>query len=238
MESMVLIPLLMATLATPAETVIFYYETRPPLTYVEGQGLGGLVGGPAYAAMQAAAVPASLVEAPFKRHMALIEQNRERACAIGRFKTPERERLGRYSLPIYRDGSFVAMVRAGDHRMGNGSKLLPLLGRRDIRVVLKEGYSYGPTLDAALAQMQAQRINTPDTGSGIVRMVAMNMADLTFAAEEEARTLLAEHDEQRGVVAVRRFGDMPPGELRYFFCSKQVPDSVMDRLNAALPPLK
>ncbi|QDQ27961.1 transporter substrate-binding domain-containing protein [Chitinimonas arctica] len=217
-----------------AELLLIYYENRVPYTQFRNGALGGLLGEPAMAALTRAGIMLELREAPFNRHMALIEKNLEYACAVGRFKTPERLMLGKFSQPFYRDRPPVALVRADNTKLKGINSLQALLATPGLRLVQPEGYSYGEVLDSWMNNAKAQLVRVSESNLSLARMVVRRLADASVFAAEEAEGLQALLRDEGVELALRHYPDAPPGSLRYFFCSKQVDEVVMRRLDAAI----
>lgn len=217
--------------------LIVYYESRPPYTERQGEALTGLLGQPAIAALQRAGIDFLLRESPFNRHMAIINRNLEPACAIGRFKTAEREALGKFSEPFYRDQAFVGLIRTGSPRLHNRSRFDTLLSDPRLVVLARENYSYGSYADRLLPQAAARIVRTPATHADMARMVLRQMADLMLLTADEADSVRQSQPGAAHELAVLRFDDMRQGETRHFYCSKQVEDALLQKLNAQIPPL-
>src|SRR6202035_3376932 len=94
-----------ASEAARAETPItFMYAERPPFTETRQDGsVGGIVGKPVFAAVQAAGIPAEWAATPAARQLEIIRQNDSRSCAFGWFKTTERQSFARYTKAISQD---------------------------------------------------------------------------------------------------------------------------------------
>jgi len=126
----------------------------------------------------------------------------------------------------------VVIVRHGFEPQTDS--LAQLLKRNDVRILVKEGLTYGGYINDLLgttrAKVSAFTVEQPQ----LVRMVAAGRADLMFAPREEAEYLVTGHESGTESVQVLTFGDIPAGEPRYLFCSRQVDRATMTKLNAAI----
>ena len=214
--------------------VVLHYNPRPPyLSVVDGQ-LVGLTGSPAAAAFRAAGVAVALVETPAARQLKVLEAGRGPDCAVGWFKNPQREAFAKFSKPIYRDQPPVALRLAGAEQPADGQPVESLLSSKTMVLLVKQSYSYGAGLDALIEQHQPKRISTTDESRLMLKSLVLRVADYMFMAPEEVGPTIAAAGFERVQFKVVKPGAMPAGEYRYILCSKQVPDTVMERLNAAI----
>lgn len=217
-----------------AADLVLYFEERPPLMSRQGDQLIGMQGAPAMAALQRAGLTAELREAPVARQVAMIARNAEPACALGLYRTAEREKVGRYSrLPVYSSPPQSLMIRK-DGRLKDVHRFAALVQSPGVTLALRHGYSYGAETDKALAEGSAKIIRSSDHSMARVRLVLLGMADAALFTEEEGEALLKALGEGGAALELRRLPDAPPGEGRFFFCSKALPDRQMQALDDAM----
>jgi polar amino acid transport system substrate-binding protein len=145
---------LLAAAAVPAsdEVLTLHYQVRPPYSSVAASGsVEGLAATPAGEALRRADLPFRWVETPPQRQLALIQGGSGRHCGLGWFRNAEREALGKFSQPIYRDEPFGAIVRS-ELPIASGVRSSDLIADVRYPVLVKESFSYGPELDALLAR--------------------------------------------------------------------------------------
>ena len=228
------LPALLASPLAWADPIILHYNLRPPyLLAVNGQ-LQGLTGSPAATAFQSAGVAFSLMETPATRQLKLLEEGRGQDCAVGWFKNPQREVFAKFTKPIYRDQPQVALLRAGTERLVDGESIDKLLANKGIVLLVKQSYSYGHGLDALIEQYQPLRVTTTDESRFMLKSIQLRAADYMFMAPEEVDPTIAAAGFERAQFKVAKLSGMPAGEHRYIMCSKQVPDALMVKLNAAI----
>lgn len=217
-----------------AADLVLYYEERPPLMSRQDQQLTGLQGGPAMAVLQRAGLAVELREAPVARQVAMITRNTEPACALGLYRTAEREKIGKYSrLPVYRSPPQSLMIRK-DGRLSDVHRFATLVQTPAVSLVLRLGYSYGAETDKALAEGRARIVRSSDHSMARARLVLLGMADATLFTEEEGEALIKQLGEAGAALELRRLADAPPGEGRFFFCSKSVPDRQLRAIDEAM----
>lgn len=228
--------LLAAGAAAPAGAadLVLYYEERPPLMSRQDNQLTGVQGGPASAILQRAGLTAELREAPVARQVAMITRNNEPACALGLYRTAEREKLGRYSrLPVYSSPPQSLMIRR-DGRLKDVYRFAGVIQSPAVTLALRVGYSYGAETDKALAESSARLLRSSDHSMARARLVLLGVADATLFTEEEGEALIKQLGEAGAALELRRLPDAPPGEGRYFFCNKALPDKQLKAIDDAM----
>jgi uncharacterized protein (TIGR02285 family) len=216
------------------EAITIHYHNRRPFYMRDGDRVHGLVIDPIARAFEAAGITYVWRETPAKRQLEIIAAGEERSCGAGWFKTPEREAFARYSLPIYRDNPFVAVVRAADDFLDGRPTLEQAFKDKRLHLLVKKGYSYGPSIDKLLQTLAPQRITTTADNQDILKMIEHHRADYSLITEEEASDLLEGPEVGGDRFKIVRFADMPEGGKRYIICSKKVSEEEMARLDAAI----
>lgn len=231
-----------ASLGAVAQAValplVVYYEERPPLMSRSGEQLVGAQGAPATAVLQRAGFSVEWREAPVARQVLLIERNAEPACALGLYRTAEREKLGRYSrLPIYSSSPQGLMIRK-DGRLKEVNRFAAAVSPASTTLVLRHGYSYGAETDQVLAVSQARKIRSADNSLARARLVLLGVADATLFTVEEGEALIRQLGDAGAALDLRLYPDTPTGAGRYLFCSHRVTDRQMRALDDAMAQLR
>lgn len=226
--------LFVAASSVAGDAVIATYSLRPPYLLQTAGGMpGGLIGTPAVAAFQAAGIDVVWTQLPTNRQLAMIKDPAAHSCALGWFRTPERERYAKFSKAIYRDKDWVLLART-DFDPGEGYTLEGLLMRPSTRVLVKDNYSYGAHIDALMARLKPNvAVSTANTAQ-MLQSVSAGAVDFTYLSLEEAQYLLAQDGAAVKKLRMLQPKDMPRGGERYIMCGKGVPDDVIARLNKAI----
>ncbi len=221
---------------TLAPVTVHYFE-RKPLHYLNDNGqVVGILVAPIEQSFNKAGIPMVWQQTPINRIVATLKANDGRDCAAGLYKSPEREAFARFSLPIYHDKPLVALSRA-DFAAPGTTTARELLSLPHTRLVLKQGFFYGRYLEPLIDKMSpAQVLRVSDEVASMVRMVQVSAADIVILTEEESEVYANPQGAGDGV-RVLRLSDVPAQEYRYLACSKNVPQQVIDRLNAAIATL-
>lgn len=208
------------------------YQERPPYTSLRPDAtVEGLVATPVQQALARAGIAARWELTPSQRQLLLVQSGQEPVCALGWFRNPEREKLGLFSRPLYRDLPMGGLVRA-DATVADGQSLQAALASPQFTVLTKEGYSYGADIDRWLIQLPGRRASTGSEPLQLVRMLLARRADLLLVAPEEGQLLikLAATDQLRLV----RFSDIGPGLERHLYCNSSVGADLIRRIDREL----
>jgi polar amino acid transport system substrate-binding protein len=221
-------------LCAAQQMVDLMYNDRPPYIIAQADGsAAGLTATPAIDAFRRAGIPVEWKRVPTNRQLTIIGQGSGNDCAIGWFKNAERERFAKFTKPIYRDKPTVLLANRWFAPPPDAS-LRDLLARPDVRVLVKDRFSYGPYIDGLLAEMKPLLIRTTNENRQMVAMIKANRADFMFVSEDEADYLVEQAGFNSDDFRLLHPDDMPAGEKRYLICSKHVDDSIIARLNAAI----
>lgn len=232
MRRPLLVWLACAPLLATAQTLTLHYQERPPYSQSQPDGqVRGLVADPAVRALQQAGIAFVWARTPSQRQLALIQtEGSGLHCGIGWFRTEQRAALGRFSAALYRDQPFAALVRSAAWPAASASATT-LLADRQLRLLVKDGYSYGPRLDRLIAQAAHPPQRTSVDPPQMARMLASERADWMIVAPEEAQSLAATGLRQVSL------SDEPEGPTRHLYCNFGVPAAWIERFDRALAAL-
>lgn len=221
-----------------APPIILAYHERPPY-YVTGEDnlLTGLVGEPARMALQRSGLQFTVQRMPPRRQLNSIQNNTERICAVGWFKTPEREHYARFTWPLYQDKSTSMLTRADVKLSSPNPTIHEVFATADLRLLTKHGYSYGEYIDSALQQTPPASIVTTSGSTGkMLEMIAAGKADYAVMATEEAEDAIVTSGMPE-IFRLVELRDVPQGNKRHIMCSRQVEPEEISRLNSAIPQI-
>lgn len=210
-----------------------HYQSRPPYSSNNAGQAVGLLVDPLVEALQRAGLVFAWVETPSQRQLGLIQSGRGLDCGLGWFRNPEREVLGKFTRPLYRDRPFMALTRRDDG-IAPDKTLASLLGAGRSTVLVKDGYSYGAAVDAVLGQHPGAVRRTSAESLQMVRMIEAGRAGWMIVAPEEAEVLLQQLPDVAAGLKLVPIAGMADGNTRHLYCSRAVPDAVIEQINRAL----
>lgn len=222
---------------TPQAPLLLHYQDRPPYTQGHSDGsVRGLLATPVAAALSRAGVAWRWVQTPAQRQLAIVQNGTGPDCAIGWFRNPQREAVGKFSRALYRDRPLAALARRSA-ALPNPSSLDDLLRSASLRLLVKDGFSYGARVDRLLQTLPAPRVTTTSETHLHVGMLLAGRADWMLVAPEEAEVLLSQAGARAESLQVVPLSDMDAGSERHLYCSPAVPDALLQRIDAALQAL-
>ncbi len=131
----------------------------------------------------------------------------------------------------------IGLALFSNINIDSGSSLEQVLQNRELRLLVKDGYSYGEHIDALIHKIDPRRIKTTVENMNMLRMIALDRADYFFIAEEEASELIRQSEFKPGDFKYIHFSDSPDGGQRHLWCSKQVSQQSLNRINKAIAEL-
>lgn len=222
-----------------------HYFDIPPMMYTDGQGraAGSLVERLRKAWPAELAMP-PLVPAPLKRSLQDILQSAEPICLVGVFKTPERAAGAWFSGPLYRESPSVFLAtRSAALRMRKFPSAQALVEDPGLRLLLTDGASYGPQLDAWLRQRGAGVLRVSAPPARQVHMLLRGHADFMFTDLDEASHLLRDLGTAARALEVVMLPGMVESPTRHLMCQRELDrrwletvDEALRKLDNALPP--
>lgn len=215
-------------------SVTLHYNDRFPYLWKTADGVEGLTATPAAVSFTRAGIPFEWQNTPTKRQMKILSDNEDCDCAVGWFKNPEREKFARYTLPIYQDKQQIALTRADNELIQNGMTVDAVLANVELKLAVKDGYSYGAFLDEKIALHKPAIDTTASENINMLKKIHEKRADYFFIAPEEADSLIEISTLPKQDFKYISFADMPKGEERYILCSKRVGIEIIQKLNTAI----
>lgn len=229
--------LLIYSMPVNAEDPIqLYYSDRIPYALTDGQGeVHGLCATPAANAFRQAGIPFQWKKMPFKRQLETIKYNKKLACGIGWFKNPERESFARFTDMIYQDKPMISISKKGKNTIAGHKNLKSLLTDTKVKILIKDGFSYGVYIDALINKYGPQTVVVANsTNIQMLKMILSGRADYFFMSEEEAGHTISSAGYDVSQFQLQHYEDMPDGNRRYIICSQQVSPEIIDLLNQSL----
>ncbi|QSI78624.1 substrate-binding periplasmic protein [Niveibacterium microcysteis] len=223
---------LAATVTHAEEPISLLYNPRVPYSYIDHGVVTGTIVTPVSHALTRAGIPFVWVETPFRRQLAIVRANTGRDCMAAAFRDPERETYGRFSQPILQNEQMALVVpKTAEAKFRRYGSLSSALADRTMRLLIKEGYSYGAAINASLATRAEANVAAYDEAQSIVRMLHEGMADALLMTTQEAKQTFMQKGLSPEDFAYVIYPDTPPGEWRHLFCSFKVPAHAIDAIN-------
>jgi len=221
----------------PTSLTVTYLE-RPPYYWTENGQARGFLLDLTRRILDQAGVPATYVPLPPNRILDDLRHNQAPSCSIGWFKNPERESYANFSLPIYRDKPLVLLTTKGQAELFHAYRTLKDVFR-DPSLIMAQvaSFSYGEMVDRLQKEILVRNLTVSTSQSVLPQLIAQGRASYMLVAPEEIPTLLRSARLDPDLFIELPMEDIPAGNLRYLICSKNVPQSDLARINAAITAL-
>ena len=221
-----------------AEPLTLGYLSRPGFAeMVDGKPAGAFL--PIAAdAVAKAGVEVTWQALPQKRLIEQVAQDTANYCAVGIYRTPEREAFAKFSAPFYRDKPFVVVATTAKEAEIKAHKgLMDLMADANQKLGAIDGFSYGREIDAQIKTMGDKVDHAVVTPDKIVAKVAAGRDSYMLAAPEEFAIAVKQSGANATDLAQIAFSDIPQGAQRHFMCSKSVDDATIAKLSAGISSL-
>lgn len=218
-----------------AETLDIHYFEYPPYYHRPENGqASGIIVDLARRVFAEAGVEPKFSFVPAKRILHEI-QGGSPAASLGWFKTPERERLALFSLPIYVNRpAGVFFLREDEDRFRPYDTLEGLLQSGDFFFGRVQGLSEGRDLDEMLAKYQDKTVQVAADSIRLLKMLQCRRFDFMLMPPEEVDVLLEAAGASRDHFMIKAMSDIPSGNLRYIMYSKTVSPDLIRRVDQAI----
>ena len=216
------------------QQLVVHYHERVPYMQTTPSSIVGLTADPANLAFHKTGLNFHWKKSSPKRQIKILQDNKGCNCAVGWFKNPEREAFAKYSYAIYQDKPHIAITRADNDKLQSDMTLDDLLSQPKLKLLVKDSYSYGDFLDDKIAQHHPRVVKATGENINMLKMIHKKHADYFFMAPEESQPLMVSSGLPIEDFKLLTFPDIPAGEKRYILCSRQVEDTIMNKLNTAI----
>lgn len=219
-----------------APLTLLLFDRPPYYRLHDGHPAGGFLLILAQAAFDRAALDYVVQDMPPPRILATLRRNATPACAVGWFRTPEREGFARYSRPLYTDKPLGVALGTNSPACPPQASLARLLHEK-YRWGLRPGFSYGPSVDAALAALPPERVHRVAEPGVLLPLLARGRLDAVLIEPEEFAWLASQDPQNAPRTRLCSLSDTPSAPTRYIICDAAVPEADLARLDAAIDEL-
>ena len=176
--------------------------------------------------------------APLKRSLQELRDNREPVCALGVYRSAEREAIARFSRPLLAGVPQVLVARReAAARLRQLPSARAAVQSAELRLLVFDGVSYGEEIDAWIAERRGPTLRAVAGPLRIVEMLSRDRADfaiMTARGLEQWRRDGIAGAEGLEIVATQT---LPPPPARHIACSKRVDEAWMRQLDQAIESL-
>ncbi len=213
---------------------VHYFEYPPYYHQLEDGQASGIIVDLARQVFAAAGVEPKFSFVPAKRILHEMQGDRPTA-SLGWFKTPERERFARFSLPIYVNRPVgVFFLRENEQRFRPYDTLEGLLQSGSFFFGRVQGFSEGALLDRMISKYQDKTVQVAADSIRLLKMVESRRCDFMLIPPEEVDVLMDAAQVPKEKFMLKAMSDIPRGNLRHIIYSKTVPTDLIRRIDQAI----
>lgn len=218
-----------------AESITVLWTERRPFQYTDDDGQAkGILVDLGKSIFDRAGIAFKWQEVPANRVLLELKMNEKPQCAVGWYKTEEREAVAQFTLPVYQDKTLRGVLRAAAPAE-QGITAKALFANPKIRLLIKQSFAYGKFMDDMIASKNPAEIQrVVGDARNLLRMLRADRADLVLLAQEEIDYYSKLEPDFRKDFKVVVFNEAPELEQRYIMCSKRVIPQTMKLINAAI----
>ena len=225
--------------ANPLKIKVFYYDRPPYYGNVNGKPEGVLVD-IAKEIFDEAGIKYEFVDTPSIRVLETLKIP-ENSCALGWFKTKEREAIYTYSDDfIYQDKPYSIINNKKRKVLSENPKIKEILESRLV-LGMVERYVYGEWLNENILKFKPKtnRTNIGENSNLMYKLMILgNRFDYMFAGMEESSYAIKNNPQYRKKLSVVQIADAPNGSMRYILFSKGVDKTILEKINVAIKKVK
>lgn len=208
-----------------------YYQTNP------GGEPGGIIVDRVRRLFDRAGISYVFSLVPSKRVM-LEMQSGAATVSIGWFKTAEREKFAKFSLPIYMNKPVgVFMLRDNEHRIAPFDSFATLMDTRLFKIGRIDGHSEGEYMDSILMKYPQQIVWLPGDEVQLIKMLAAKRFDFILLPPEEVEVLVKSAGYEMENFILKTMSDIPDGNARYIMYSKSIEDTLVEHIDRMIEEL-
>ena len=219
-----------------AQTVLEVgYFNRPPYYHTDKGRASGFFADLVRQVLEQSGVEHRFVEMPSNRLLREVMRREDPFCTIGWFRTPERDALARFSLPLYRDKPLVLLsLKTLQPSLAAYSTLQEVLADSTLTLGVISFFSYGPEVDAALAASRVSREVVAGEQVNLVKMLAAGRISYLLTAPEEVPVLIGAAGLREEDFFTLPLDDVPLGNRRYILYGAGVDPEWIARIDKAI----
>ncbi len=227
----------------PSDQIEVLFRNKPPYHYIEGGKPAGFLYDCVQKLFDDAGIATHFDEAPVKRILQAVQENQRPICSFGWYKLDERAAYARFSRPIYQDRPQVLVsTRDVARQLAARGSLARIMTDSSFTLGLITGLSYGAQLDRMIEHFPGELDRATIEPLALAAKVASGHIQFTFLDQDDFdylqslsqdtldRDFPGQADALKSLVGVS-LPDMPPGLFRHILCDRQVPATIVAKLD-------
>ena len=229
-----LAPLFLGTTGHSAKLDVKYIEYPPYYATTPDGNINGIIVDIVRKVFKRAGVHCTYTSLPSKRIIIEMEKGAE-VASLGWFRTAEREKFAKFSLPIYLNKPVgVLMLRDEAHRFSTYNSFKDLMSSGIFKIGRIDGHSDGEYLDSILLNYQGKTVWLAADEVRLIKMLKSKRFDLILIPPEEMEVLVHSAGYYMNDFALQFMNDIPNGNARYIMYAKSIDDGLIKQIDKAI----
>ena len=232
--------ILFSSIILSAPTLTIYYYDRMPYYGKFNNKVEGILVDISKMIFEEAGINYKFVYLPSKRVLENLKINGN-TCALGWFKTEEREAIYSYSNDfIYQDKPYAVLVNKSKSNLFPDNPTIKNILESNLNLGVIDGYVYGTWLDDMIKKYpkSIQKIVVGSDSGVMYKMISAGRFDYMFTGLEEAKYAINTSYFYEKNITLVNIADAPKGNMRYILFSKGIDKTILSKINDAIPKVK
>lgn len=209
--------------------LLFFH--RPPYYIYDKNGVRGIILKRAIYVLKQAKVEFELELSTPNRIMESFKRGHQNICSPGWFKTKERTRWAKFSVPIYQNKPIVLLTGKWNQRLIKFHSLSQIFRLRSYTWGRIKNFSYGEVIDRYQQQFKPRTINIDGDQLNLIHMLKYKRFSYMLISPEEIDFLIASAGYDKKNFVIIHLKDVKKGNKRYLMFSKDVSDRLIKKIN-------
>ena len=222
------------TAVQSAQLNVLYIEYPPYYSTTSAGDVDGIIVDIVRKVFERAGVQGNYTSLPSKRVLMAMQKGTP-VASLGWFKTVEREKFAKFSLPVYLNKPVaVLMLHEDAHRFSKYTSFNNLMGSGLFKIGRIDGHSDGEYIDGLLLDHKEQIVRLASDEVRLVKMLKSKRFDFILIPPEEMEDLIKSAGFVLSDFSLQPMNDIPIGNARYIMYAKTIDDELVKQIDKAI----
>lgn len=212
--------------------LLFFH--RPPYYVYDKDGVRGIILNRAIYVLKQAKVEFELELSTPNRIIASFKRGDKNICSPGWFKTKERTRWAKFSLPIYQNSPIVLLTGKWNNGLIKKHFLSDIFRSRSLTWGRIKNFSYGDVIERYQKEFRPKVVNVDGNQLNLINMLRHKRFSYILISPEEIDFLIASAGYDKRDFLIIHLNDVKEGNKRYLMFSKDISDNLIEKINKTI----
>ncbi len=221
-----------------AQLTVSYFERPPYYLTTKTGAAGGFLVEKTRQILHQADIEARFISLQPNKIIFVLKHATMPHCSIGWFKNPTREKLAKFTHPIYQNRPQVLLTtQQNAAKVKRHHSLEDIFADTTLIMARMSSFSYGAYVDQLMQRHAPASSFFSRSQKALLQALNNGSATYMLIAPEEVDGLIASTDLPRSSFVQLTLPEIPHGNYRYLMCGEAVSDTLIKRLNTAIDKL-